>query len=128
MLAERFAGLFQDSANVTALVESGEYLSYTDDMALDLVMAYDKTGVLGTKEEIQATLTDRQLFDIFKAMQEESFPLGDWQVGISAQVVQYLRQNSGNGHSPTGLASDRKASARSRTGSSSSSGRRAKSA
>jgi hypothetical protein len=51
----------------------GEAAELTGDTLLDLIVAYDQTGSLGTRDELDATATDREIRAIYDAIAEEAF-------------------------------------------------------
>ena len=100
-------------------------MDYPMRVMLDLVAAYDVTGVLGGVEAIEDRATDREVYAAFRAMLEATYPFVDTatMVGDFARLVVaafYRRANTTSGPSRIG-ASTRTGSKRATPKSSSSS-------
>jgi hypothetical protein len=67
----------------------GEAAELTGDVLLDLIVAYDRTGYLGTRDEIDETASDREIRALYDAIAEEAFaPL--LPAGLSPQATKAL--------------------------------------
>lgn len=113
LVQEKIGLAFTDLGNVSQLMQAGGLLNIAGDALMDLVLAYDQTGVLGTREELEDSFTDADLYRAFRRMLDITFPfVGDLQslVAMLGTPAPSAQASSTNGHSQTGPASVRKAS------------------
>jgi hypothetical protein len=71
------------------------------DKILDLVLAYDRTNVLGGRESIEDSMTDEELYDAFIAMWRKTFPFARLARDLMS-AASPAPARLPNGRSPTG--------------------------
>lgn len=100
---------FTDFGNPATLKATAELIHLPAEAALDLLVAYDKTGVLGGKEGIEETMDSAQIWALLRRVFFVVFPfvtsigsmLSEIQrIGMSPSLVSGLT----NGASPTGTS------------------------
>ena len=93
-----------------ALAQAGNLAS---DRMLELVRAYDTTGVLGTEEWIDENVDDSEVYGAFRALLEVAYPFVSDLRGVLTEVRSLgalalanpsASQDSTNGASPSGVS------------------------
>lgn len=100
------------------------------DSAVDLIVAYDRDGVIGGADWLLDHATPREIKSALDTMREEALPFGDTVtlMDLAVMAVQSLAPSSTNGPSPTGDSDPTPLNRRSRRGNYRSSGTKDKSA
>lgn len=79
-------------------------LALAGSKVLDLMLAYDRTKVLGAREWIEENVTDDELVDAFVAAFNRSFRLGRLPMELmKSQMASSASAKSPNGRLPTGV-------------------------
>ena len=110
----------------TTRIDDLDDYSVPTDIMLDLLLAYDTTGVLGGREAIEEVATDVEVFNAFQEVLRASFPFVSDPLTVIPDfgriVVASLLARGMNGHSPTGASTPMPSQTDLPTNSSSSSG------
>jgi hypothetical protein len=70
-------------------------LSGSEDVLLDLLLAYDIDATLGGREWVESKATARELLEAFKVVAREAFPLEDSALGSYPALVGMLMRAAG---------------------------------
>ena len=102
--ADAWRKLFQRKfpENDTTEVDGAKALTMAGDKLVALMLAYDSSKVLGTKEWIMANVTDDELADAFVEVFRRSFRLGRLPLELTQAALRPPPAKSPNGRSPIG--------------------------
>lgn len=102
--ADKWRKLFQSKFPETAAaeVDGAKAITMASDKLVVLMLAYDQSKVLGTREWIKANVTDDELVDAFVEVFRRSFRLGRLPRELTQAALRPPPAKSPNGRSPTG--------------------------
>lgn len=89
---------------MNGLEESGGNVNAAPDRLLELVVAYDRSNVLGGQERVEESMTDTELYDAFLAMWRETFPFNRLAKDLMTLATSPAPARSPNGRSPSGVS------------------------
>lgn len=103
--ADKWRKLFQSKfpENDTTDVDGAKAITMASDKLVTLLLAYDATKVLGTREWIKANVTDDELADAFVEVFRRSFRLGRLPLELTQAALRPPSAKSPNGRSPIGV-------------------------
>jgi hypothetical protein len=103
--ADEWRKLFQKKfpENDTPEMDGAKAMTLTGDKLVALMLAYDASKVLGTREWVKANVTDDELADAFVEVFRRSFRLGRLPLELTQAALRPLPAKSPNGRSPIGI-------------------------
>lgn len=103
--ADDWRKLFQKKfpENDTTEIDGAKAMTMTGDKLVALLLAYDSTKVLGTREWVKANVTDDELADAFVEVFRRSFRLGRLPLELTQAALRPPPAKSPNGRSPIGI-------------------------
>lgn len=103
--ADAWRKLFQKKfpENDTTEMDGAKAMTMTGDKLVALLLDYDSTKVLGTREWIKANVTDDELVDAFVEVFRRTFRLGRLPMELTQAALRPLQARSPNGRSATGV-------------------------
>lgn len=113
LVQDKIGLAFTEMGDVPRLIQSGGILNIAGDALMELVLAYDMTHVLGEREQLEDSMTDADLYRVFRQMIDITFPFVDDLRGLVLMLgtpAPSAQASSTSGHSQTGRASARKGS------------------
>lgn len=88
-----------------AETDAGAALAMAAERVLDLMLAYDRSKVLGNREWIEENVTDEEIAAAFVEVWKRSFRLGRLPMDlVKSQLGQQLTARSPNGRLPAGAS------------------------